>query len=405
MKSIKPLIVVLSRNYSTALGVIRSLGIAGYEIDLIASVKKKGSSKQISCSKYIRKSREILMPDIRNDNGEDIVGALMEYASIDDRQIVLFPTDDVTMAIIDRNRDNLRQHFIMPCINKGEGSILEYMDKNIQSDMASRAGLSTPEQTVVSLKSNYEAKCEEVKFPCFVKPVDSISGYKTEMKKCKDFHELISHLNWLKSAYSGRNIIIQEFLDIEHEYDVAGVSKPDGILIPGVIEKTRTAMYERGVAMCGRMVGSEVLGDLLPKISDMIRNIGYVGMFDIDLIKCRENIYFGEINFRSGGLNFAYFLNGVNLPDIYIRSITDNEDGAEKSMKCETGKSFIYEKVAWEDYIHGYINHRELKEFVKGSDYTLLEYKEDPSPGIRFAIKIRLSLIKQRVKKGLKWKK
>ena len=345
------------------------------------------------------------MPDIRNDNGEDIVGALMEYASIDDRQIVLFPTDDVTMAIIDRNRDNLRQHFIMPCINKGEGSILEYMDKNIQSDMASRAGLSTPEQTVVSLKSNYEAKCEEVKFPCFVKPVDSISGYKTEMKKCKDFHELISHLNWLKSAYSGRNIIIQEFLDIEHEYDVAGVSKPDGILIPGVIEKTRTAMYERGVAMCGRMVGSEVLGDLLPKISDMIRNIGYVGMFDIDLIKCRENIYFGEINFRSGGLNFAYFLNGVNLPDIYIRSITDNEDGAEKSMKCETGKSFIYEKVAWEDYIHGYINHRELKEFVKGADYTLLEYKEDPSPGIRFAIKIRLSLIKQRVKKGLKWKK
>ena len=40
----KPLIVVLSRNYSTGLSVIRSLGTAGYTVDLIASAVKEGKS-------------------------------------------------------------------------------------------------------------------------------------------------------------------------------------------------------------------------------------------------------------------------------------------------------------------------------------------------------------------------
>ena len=37
-----PLVLVLARNYSTGLSVIRSLGAAGYTVDLIASAYKKG---------------------------------------------------------------------------------------------------------------------------------------------------------------------------------------------------------------------------------------------------------------------------------------------------------------------------------------------------------------------------
>ena len=46
----KPLVIVLSRNYSTGLGIIRSLGAAGYTVDMVASTKKKGSSIIASCS-------------------------------------------------------------------------------------------------------------------------------------------------------------------------------------------------------------------------------------------------------------------------------------------------------------------------------------------------------------------
>ena len=70
MKNNKPLVIVLSRNYSTGLGVIRSLGKAGYTVDLIASTKKKGSSRIASCSKYVRQSVEVICPEIQEDTGD-----------------------------------------------------------------------------------------------------------------------------------------------------------------------------------------------------------------------------------------------------------------------------------------------------------------------------------------------
>lgn len=41
----KQLVVILSRNYSTGLSVVRALGRTGYEIDLVASALHEGGSK------------------------------------------------------------------------------------------------------------------------------------------------------------------------------------------------------------------------------------------------------------------------------------------------------------------------------------------------------------------------
>lgn len=53
MNKNKPLVVVMSRNYSTGLSIIRSLGIEGYPVDLIASANRTGQSATIAGSKYI----------------------------------------------------------------------------------------------------------------------------------------------------------------------------------------------------------------------------------------------------------------------------------------------------------------------------------------------------------------
>ena len=80
MSKLKPFVIVLSRNYSTGLGIIRSLGAAGYRVDLIASTKKKGSSVIISSSKYLNKTTEVLSPKIQGDTGASLMEVLMEYA-------------------------------------------------------------------------------------------------------------------------------------------------------------------------------------------------------------------------------------------------------------------------------------------------------------------------------------
>ncbi len=48
-------VVVLSRNHSTGLSVIRSLGEAGYDVDLVASANGKGKSELAAVSKYVGK--------------------------------------------------------------------------------------------------------------------------------------------------------------------------------------------------------------------------------------------------------------------------------------------------------------------------------------------------------------
>ena len=67
---------MLSRNYSTGLGVIRSLGAAGYPVELIASTRKKGSSVIASGSKYVRRTTEVLTPNIQGDSGSGLLAAL-----------------------------------------------------------------------------------------------------------------------------------------------------------------------------------------------------------------------------------------------------------------------------------------------------------------------------------------
>lgn len=393
----KPLIIVLSRNYSTGLGVIRSLGSAGYTVDLIASVKKKGSSVIAASSKYVRKTIEVISPKIQVDRGEELIDVLMEYAGKYKEKIVLFPTDDFTTLVVDANRDRLKDYFVIPeIISEENRTIKDLMDKTIQSEIAKECGLKTPLEWIVPINEDICIPSDMV-YPCFVKPITSNSGHKTEMAVCDNEGTLTVHLHKMKAFFSERSVLIQEFLNIDKEYDLAGVCLDQEVILPAVIEKRHIAGYERGVGMSGKVLPIEILGDTIEKIKAMLRKYHYVGMFDIDLNMCGGDIYFGEVNLRSGGLNFAYFLGGSNLPDIYVKNITGREVEGDANL-IRTGHTFVYEKVAWEDRIHKHISRKQLKRYLREADYTLLNTKEDPKPGKMFNRRIKLSLIKNRLK-------
>ena len=123
MREKDALVIVLSRNYSTGLSVIRSLGAAGYTVDLVASSYKEGTSAIAACSKYVRNSVEVLSRKIKGDAGNGLVDELLKYAGKYEEKPVLFPTDDYTASVMDMNRNFLREDFIMPSmVGGGEGS-------------------------------------------------------------------------------------------------------------------------------------------------------------------------------------------------------------------------------------------------------------------------------------------
>ncbi len=400
MGNLQPLVIVLSRNYSTGLGVIRSLGAAGYTVDLIASTKKKGSSAIASCSKYVHNAVEVLSTKIQGDSGDGLIEIVKEYAASNQEKMVLFPADDFTAAVVAANREMLKEHFYMPEIRAAGMTFAEAMDKTIQGEMARKAGLTTPAEWVVDLRGDIEVP-EDIIYPCFVKPLQSISGHKTEMAKCYDQSELLRHLSEMQVFFRDRAVLVQEYLQIDKEYDLSGVCLDQEIIIPAVIEKNHIAQYERGVTMAGKMMPLDILGEAKEKVFDMLRQFHYVGMFDMEFNVCGGKIYFNEVNLRSGGPNFSYFLNGVNLPAIFVKEITGKGHKAEEENMTAFGKQFVYEKVAWEDYIHSFMTRQELKQCIENADFTLLANDDDPEPGRRFYKRIRLSALKHRVKMAL----
>ena len=406
MNDKKPLVVVFSRIHTTGLSIIRSLGAAGYPVDLVACSHRKGLSSIAASSKYVGRSVEVVVGSVKmgRDQGEaPLLDELLKYAGAKREKPVLFPTDDYTASVVDRNKHILLRHFRLPEILEGEaGSLVRMMDKFVQGEMAREVGLRVPKQWMITLEKAIEIP-DDMVYPCFCKPLESVSGDKLEMASCKDERALITHLETLRRRFSGRSVLVQEFLKIDRELDLSGVCADQEVVIPGLIRKTRVAEYNRGVTLTGEVVPLEELGEIADKIASLMRRFHYIGMFDMELNVVGDEIYFNEVNLRCGGPNYAYYASGVNLPALAVDAICGVPWNNEEGGISEFGKSFVYEKVAWEDYIHGYMAKKELRRMIQKADITLLHSRDDPKPGKYFSIMIRLIGLKfglEQVKKN-----
>lgn len=399
----KSLVVVLSRNYSTGISVIRSLGAAGYTVDLVASAFREGRSQVAACSRYVRNSVEVVSKKVKDGDDAELLEELLKYKGTCEEKPVLFPTDDYTASIMDLNRDILSSIFIMPeIVGSGEGAMTEHMGKIKQSELAKKVGLPVPKEWSVSLRGDRVVIPEDMVYPCFCKPMESITGYKHEMAKCEDEAELRSHLNRLRRIFADRSVLVQEFLEIDNEIDIGGVCLDQEIIIPAIIKKTNVAQYEKGVTLAGKVYPVEELGQLQETIVAMLREFHYFGMFDMELNIVGDKIYFNEVNLRSGGPNFSYFMSGVNLPALFVKEAL-GEGHTPEDEKVETyGKSFIYEKVAWDDYINGFMTKKELDDCIAAADIRLLCNDDDPAPGDLFIKNMRKRARRRKIKEKLR---
>lgn len=378
------LVVVVTRSYATGVGVVRALGAAGFQVDVVASARMPGLTEFIQKSKYVREFHEAISPKFHAEGETDVnlVEELLKYRGRCKRKPVLFPTDDYTASIMDENRTALSEVFLMPGIAGGsDGSMTAAMDKDFQSRLALEAGILTPKEWTISLAEPELEIPADMVYPCFVKPIESITGYKAEMKKCLTRSELERHLLKLRSRRPNRSILVQEFLNIQQEIDLSGVCLDQEIIIPAIIKKTCVAQYEKGVTLSGMIYPFESLGGYCEKTIRMMQAFHYTGMFDMEFNVTRDGrIYFNEVNLRSGGPNYAYFKAGANLPALVVDELTDGRHLPGDAVVDRIGQNFIYEKVAWEDFLHGFMTRETLDQRMRDADFGLLYSKEDPGP-------------------------
>ena len=401
MNNIK--IAILGRNYTSLLGMIRAVGELNFDITVIKTVpnyskpshlkrfiKKMVYDKDIEASsKYVKEYVCI------NQKSSIIVDMLRSLVTSSEDVIILLPTDDFTTSVIDSNQDLLRKNFIFPNIDNETGKIVAYMDKNKQKQLAKKAGLLVADGKVLELVDGKYSIPLDINYPVFTKPQVSFKGDKTFMKKCDNKKELNELLKSIPTSLKCP-ILVEEYIEIEKEYAILGCSVNDEVIMPGIIQMLKSGNgAHKGVTMLGKIKPLNENKTLVNSLEKFIKNLGFSGLFDIDLYESNGKIYFNELNLRFGASGYAITAAGVNLPEFYVKKVL-NENATELQDIKES--HFVNEKVCLDDYSQGFMNYKEYKKIINDSDIRFIKNNSDTNPYKIFKRKEMITRIKRKLK-------
>ena len=395
MENSNVITVVLGWNYSTTLGVVRSLGMGGHTVDLYFVTNTPGSSRITASSKYLRKVTEHIGRD-----DEAIIADLERIYGEEEAQCILIPTDDYTSSLLDRHYGRLSTRFSLPHIGEGEdGAITRLMDKSLQAEKASSFGIRTIGNKTLFLPREGRIEIPEgVNYPCFVKPLVSLDGRKTEMRKCGDPASLAVQLETMRGRWSERTVIIQDFIDIDEEYSISGLCLDETVILPALLKRLYVGKHERGVTIVGQLVPLEENIGFASLLRDFLKSLHYTGPLCIDLVRSKDRVYFSEINFRTAGSLYGFVKAGANLPSVFVKALSGaGWDVSETSVSY--GKTFFYDKVGWEDLIFGLCTKKDFENYLKTSDYTFMKDADDPVPGQLLYDKLNREYRRKRIKR------
>ena len=305
--------VVIGTGSYNDLGMIRSCGECGMSVIYVTDEKH---IIPIHKSRYL--SYTYFIPIVESSLIEVIEQIVKKNPK---STVIIYPTSDITAYYLDNNYKQLRE---ICYFSNAKGQLGLLMDKFEMNKLAQSSGLVVPSMIKVDLLGNPIIDCQNISYPCIVKPLRSIRGDKCDITKCSDWEELNSTFE--KYRKKGNNkVLIQQFIDgnNQHEIAITGVALPCGdSIICGEIQKIRI-----------RGNGSTVFGIYKPdngqekylRIKEFIKKSGYQGIFDIELLKNDDGLYFIECNFRNGAYGYAVTYAGFNMPDVYQKACLNQE--------------------------------------------------------------------------------
>lgn len=371
-------VVIMGQNYSTSLGLILASGEAGHVIGAVHySAHSPIHTPHEFRSKYVV-SRLIA----ERGNDKELICLLNNTFSNKKRKIVLLPADDYAVGFIDRNINELEKHFMVPNIGHKEGEMTKYMDKGYQSLIAQETGFLTARCWEVSLSCERIQIPDDIRYPCFTKPQQSIGASKSLIRRCNDRNDLVQVLTAVNRSKPS-SILVEEYINFDVEYTVPILAMGEMVLIPAFLQKTRTgAGMHKGVTISGKVLSSKRFPTVTENIISLIKKIGLQGVFDIELLQKDNMFYFNELNLRNGAAGYALTRAGINFPAMWI----DYCQGLKPSttnLGIREGLTFVSDKAAIDNYRAGYMNWKEYRKTMKSVDFRFLVDSYDPVVRLR----------------------
>lgn len=355
-------VIVVGGDHYNTLWVCRSLGMAGFCPTVIV-INPLGNYSFITKCKYLKSSYVV--------NDEEAMIAILRHLSFADK-IVLFSSSDTCSNIIDEHFDELKGKYILPNCGNKQGNLSYWMDKKRMNDLAVDLGFNVPWTKTVDYN---DINWDDVIFPCIVKPLNSSKGKKTDFSICKTKDELKKALDSLK-----RNqvpCLLQEYVMPEFEISILcmRIRNNNVNLIPGLQYKIGTCKSTRNMGMptfaCVQKDVSPYINSSI--VNQFIERIDYEGLYSIEYFVSKGKAYFLEINLRVDGDLFLYTTSGVNMPEMWTKSMLGvNDVNFSPRLKTTYGMTEI-SYIKYLDWKHPI---KVLKEWWKTDCYSIFSWTD-----------------------------
>lgn len=395
----KPKVIVIGHGYTSRLSIIRSVAEIGCEVTVISLVWYKNNSKelwkekQVDCySKYVTK---VLYCYRKGE--KELIDLLLTECKEPNQKPIIIPDTDFSAATIDKYREQLSPYFLFPHVKEGHGSVLKWMDKVVQKNLAKRIGLNVADSSaVVEISDKKYDIPQGIKYPCYTKALATIAGGKGGMRRCENESELRGALDVLCREVDVR-VLVEEYKVIDKEYAVLGFSDGVNVLIPGAIQQLIVSKKNKGIAMTGMVMPVDVFGDLIDKFKDFVLATGFVGIFDIDFFYSEGKYYFCEMNLRFGGSGYAITKMGVNLPAMLVRSLRGESIGEMRQFFTGTA-TYVNERMCMDDWQNCLLSSSDFHKAIEQADIRFVRDMDDPEPECQF----KKAISKYRFKRFIK---
>lgn len=198
----RPPAVIVAPVFVNGVAVMREMARKGAHVVAVDSSKN-------SPGLYSRSAHEkVVLPSPITHEGElarfllarkDLYGGLV------------IPTDDFYVRELYKHRDDLADKYRL-CISKGD-AVEVALDKDRSAQAAEKAGVETPRTRHISREMDLEDALEYVGFPAIVKPMFSVSFYRTfgvKAFRVTTKHEMIEAFRKARSA--SEEVVLQEVI-------------------------------------------------------------------------------------------------------------------------------------------------------------------------------------------------
>ena len=293
--------IVIGFSHYNTLGLLRSLGEAGYNPTLVLICEHDSDLNSfVTKSKYIGE---------RHFTSEGKLIETLKNIKVDNTDCILFPAGDSIAEIIDKSYDELSVHFIVPNLGGQQNNLRNANHKENMRLCAAEFGFNTPKTWVV--KSISDSTIDDVIFPVIIKAIHSQDASKS-IRIFNSKEELIPVVDTMLKQSS--EVQIQSFIKKDKEVIYLGWAYNEDVCIPCLMEKIREYPPKFGGTGFGYFSPDINKYFDIEQLKGMIRSYHYTGLFSVEYIIHNGNPYFLEINFRNDGNGYFPGFGGVNLP-------------------------------------------------------------------------------------------